>query len=93
MGIPLAELDYIHIAESIGLAATCDLLVFLGMDEDLQVYQNEMHWKILKSRQGGEGYIGKFYVDDRSLKMYDSLELELWMKDQETSSGSRNLIE
>jgi len=94
--IPLESLDFIYIAESLGIAATSDLVVIFGDDEDKRVYESELFYKISKNRLGGRvGEINKFFYDSRSLKMYDStpMETEMWKNDAEISGDDRNWSE
>ena len=88
----LENLDYAHIAESTAIIATADFVAFLGNSDDLQTYQCELHYKIAKNRIGsGMNSINKFFIDDRSLRMYDSLELDLWIDDSKVSHGNREI--
>ena len=90
--LDLKEIDHNYVAESSGIAATSDFMVFLGDDEDSFTYQNEIHYKIGKNRLGGRvGDINKFYIDTRSLKMYCDTEYELWIDDAKTSNDSREV--
>ncbi len=86
------ELDFTYIAESLGLPATADFMAIMGTDDDAMVYQNELLYKIVKNRLGGRvGEVDRLYYDSRSLKMYDSTELELWQQDATTSGDSRDI--
>jgi len=86
------ELDFIYIAESLGLPATADFMAILGTDDDSLVYESEIHYKIIKNRLAGRvGEIGKMYVDTRNLKMYDESELDMWIADAQISGDERNL--
>jgi len=88
------ELSFNYIAESIGVPATADFMAIFGTDEDKLVYQNELHYKIVKNRLGGRvGEIDKLYYDTRSLKMYDSSEEEEWLKDAKETGDDRNAYE
>lgn len=88
------EVDMNSIAESMGIPATADFMAIMGGDEDSMVYESEVAYKIVKNRMGGAvGSVDKFYFDDRSLKMYDSTELDEWIEDANRSDGSRNLYE
>ena len=90
----LDELDFDAISGSLGIGNTADFLAMLGLDYDSQIYKSEIMYSIAKNRIGGQvGTIGKFYVDDRSLRMYDESELELWIKDAEYTRGGRGLKE
>lgn len=82
IGAELNMVDFSMLSESLGTAATADFIAVLGTDSDALVYQNELFYKILKNRLGGRvGEIDKFYVDNKSLKIYDSTELETWIAD------------
>lgn len=86
MKISFDEVDFTNTSESVGVPATADALFILGTDPDRMVYTNEVHYKIVKNRIGGQiGAIDKFYLDPRSLKLYDSTELQLWMNDAQKS--------
>jgi len=88
----LKEIDHNYTADSSGIPATSDLMVFLGDDDDLFTYENEIHWKIIKNRIGGRvGDIKKFYIDTRSLKMYCETEYDEWIDDVKTSNDSRDV--
>lgn len=85
------ELDFTYIAESLGLPATADFMAILGVDDDAIIYQNELHYKIVKNRLGGRvGETGRMFYDSRSLKMYDSSEQEVWINEASTSGDERN---
>jgi replicative DNA helicase len=89
-----AEIGFNNIAESMGIPATADFLGILGTDEARMVYESEILYKIEKSRIGGMvGTIDKFYLDKKSLKMYDSLELDQWIEEAGISGDERNSIE
>jgi replicative DNA helicase len=80
--------------ESSAIPATSDCVILLGNDEDSSVYENEIYYKIVKNRLGGRvGNVDKFYHDSRSLKMYDSTELDLWIEDAKESEDKRNIKE
>jgi hypothetical protein len=88
------ELDFTYIAESLGLPATADFLAILGVDDDAMIYQNELLYKISKNRLGGRvGEVGRLLYDQRSLKMYDSSESEIWMDEANTSGDERRVAE
>lgn len=88
------ELDFSHIAESMGIPATADFMAILGMDEEQMVYESEILYKITKSRIGGRiGHMERFYLDKRSLKMYDSCELDLWIEEATISGDDRDQID
>jgi len=86
------EIDFTYIAESLGLPATADFMAILGVSDDDIIYQNELHYKIVKNRLGGRvGEVGRLYYDSRSLKMYDSTEQELWLQEASNSGDERNV--
>jgi replicative DNA helicase len=85
-----AEINFNHIAESMGIPATADFMAILGTDENEMIYESEVLYKITKSRIGGMvGTIDKFYLDKRSLKMYDASEMDEWIEDA-TISGDKD---
>jgi replicative DNA helicase len=89
-----AEINFNHIAESMGIPATADFMAILGTDENEMIYESEVLYKITKSRIGGMvGTIDKFYLDKRSLKMYDASEMDEWIEDATISGDTRNEIE
>lgn len=91
--VNFSELDFNYMAESIGIAATSDFIAIMGTDEDQMVYESEILYKIAKSRIGGRvGVIDKFYMDKRSLKMYDTSELDTWIDDATFSGDSRDQV-
>jgi hypothetical protein len=60
----------------------------------LLIYESEILYKITKSRIGGlVGTIDKFYLDKRSLKMYDASEMNDWIEDATISGDTRNQIQ
>jgi len=86
------DVDFNSIAESMGVPATADFMMIMGANDEGMVYNNEVHYKIVKNRLGGRvGEMDKFYYDARSLKMYCSSELEMWMNDIVTSGDDRNV--
>lgn len=88
-----SEVDFNHIAESMGIPATADFMVIMGTSEEEMVYESEILYKITKSRIGGRvGHVEKFYLDKHSLKMYDASELDLWIDDATISGDERNQI-
>lgn len=92
--ISFDEVDFTHISESLGTVATSDTMIILGHNEHDMVYESEQHYKFVKNRLGGRvGEMNKFYVDIRSLKMYDSIELDLWLEDAKISGDDRNMKE
>jgi len=89
-----SDVDFEYISESMGVPATADFMSIYGIDEDKMVYESELFYKICKNRLGGRvGEIEKFYYDARSLKMYDSLELDLWLEESKISGDDRKLKE
>ena len=77
-----------------GVPATADFMMIMGANDDDAVYQNEVHYKIVKNRLGGRvGETDKFFYDARSMKMYCSTELEHWMNDIEISGDERLIAE
>lgn len=92
--VSFKELNFNYIAESHGVPATADFMAILGRNEDDMVYKNEIGFNIAKNRLGGRvGEIGKFYLDAKSLKMYDECEEDLWISDAEQSGDSRQHFE
>jgi len=90
--IDLQTLDLTYISESIGVPETADFVSVYGDDEENMVYESEIFYKICKNRLGGRvGEISKFYYDTRSLKMYDSTELDMWHEEAGISGDERNL--
>jgi len=79
---------------SLGVPATADFMAILGIDQDALVYESELHYKIVKNRMGGRvGEMNKLYYDARSLKLYDSSELDVWIEESKISGDTRNLSE
>jgi len=90
--VGFTDVDFVYIAESLGVPATADFMCIYGVDDDALVYESELHYKIVKNRLGGRvGEIDKFYYDSRSLKMYDSTELDKWLDDAKTTGDERSL--
>lgn len=88
------DLDFNYIAESLGVPATADFMAILGEDEDQMAYENEVLYKITKNRLGGRvGQFDRFYLDSRSLKMYDSCELDEWIEEATISGDDRRSIQ
>ena len=76
------SIDFNYISESMGVPATADFMAIIGLDEDDWIYQHEIHNKIAKNRLGGRvNEIWKTYYDERTLKMYDETEEQLWLDD------------
>ena len=94
MKVTFDEVDFTYISESVGVAATADLIAIFGSGEDKAVYESELFYKIVKNRLGGRvGVVDKFYFDQRNLKMYDSSEQDMWMDDARTSNDTRKMAE
>jgi hypothetical protein len=75
---------------SIGTMASADMALIFGANESQAIYESELFYKIVKNRLGGRvGEINKFYYDQRSLKMYDALELDMWQRDALLSGDTR----
>jgi len=88
------ETDFNHIAESMGIPATADFMAIMGTDEEQMVYESEILYKITKSRIGGRvGHIERFYLDKKSLKMYDSCELDEWIDEATVSGDERGRVD
>ena len=88
------EVDFNSIAESMGVPATADFMMIMGANDEHMIYNNEVHWKIVKNRFGGRvGEMDKFFYDGRSMKMYCSSEMDLWMSDITFSGDERNIAE
>lgn len=86
------DVDFNSIAESMGVPATADFMMIMGANDEGMVYNNEVHYKIVKNRLGGRvGEMDKFYYDARSMKMYCSSEMDLWMSDITSSGDERNI--
>lgn len=74
------------------LPATADFVSIFGSDDESIVYKSEMGYKIVKNRLGGRvGEINKFYFDTRTLKLYDTVELDVWLDDAILSNDDREL--
>ncbi len=92
--VQFSEINFNHTAESMGIPATADFMAILGADEEQMLYESEVLYKITKSRIGGRvGHIERFYLDKRSLKMYDESELDLWIEEATISGDDRDTIE
>ena len=79
---------------SFGIPATADSMIVQGVDEDGMIYENELKWKCVKNRLGGQvGKIGKWYHDQKSLRIYDEEELDLWVEEAIRSGDQRNRFE
>jgi replicative DNA helicase len=90
--ISFEEVDFTYVSESIGVPATADFMMIFGHDTEKSVYESEIQYKIVKNRLGGRvGEISKFYYDARTLKMYDGLELDVWLDDAEITGDERKV--
>ncbi len=87
------ELDFSHTAESMGIPATADFMAILGIDEEQMVYESEVLYRITKSRIGRANLTERFYLDKRSLKMYDSCEMDEWIEDATVSGDDREQVD
>ena len=86
--------DFTYVAESMGTIATSDFVGIYGDNDDDMIYSSEMWYKIVKNRLGGQvGTMDKFFLDTRSLKMYDSVELDKWIEDARISNDERKMSE
>lgn len=92
MMIDFDEVDFTFVGEGISISADCDFMAIFGKDESSLIYESEIHYKLVKNRLGGRvGEIGKFYIDKKSLKMYDESELDLWIEDAKQTGDSRKI--
>ncbi len=88
------NLDMNSIGESFGIPATADSMIVQGADEDDMVYQNELKYKVVKNRLGGRvGYIGKWFYDNKSLRIYDEDEIDFWIEQAKLSGDERLIYE
>ena len=86
--------DFTHTAESLSLPATVDFMAIGGLDSERAVYTSELQYKIVKNRLGGRvGESNKLYNDNKTLKLYDSSELDVWIDDAKITEGDRSLAE
>jgi hypothetical protein len=67
-----SDIEMEHISESIGLPATCDLLIALVVNEELDE-MNQVMFKQLKNRYGDINYHKRFCVgvDKPKMRLYD----------------------
>lgn len=90
----LEDTEFTDISESMGVIHTADFAAILGTSGDMQTYASEVHYKIVKNRLGGRaGEIGKFFLDAKSLKLYDASELDMWLNAAKISYDKRDLAE
>ncbi|MCK9371486.1 hypothetical protein M0R04_16345 [Candidatus Dojkabacteria bacterium] len=90
----LNDMDLYMLQESSAISATADCIVLLGKDEERMVYENQIGYKIVKNRLGGQvGTTGILYYDARSLKIYDETEISIWLNDVKESKDVRELHE
>ena len=89
----LAELDFRFLSESIGTGATADFLAIYGLDEDNDnlIYDQTLHGKIVKNRFGMLD-IFTFLYDSRTLKLYDSTEMDMWISDAQITGDEREIF-
>lgn len=88
------SLDMNSIGESFGIPATADSMLVQGADPEDMMYKNELKWKCVKNRLGGRvGTIGKWYFDGRSLRVYDEMEMDLWIEEARNSGDTRESFE
>jgi len=89
--MPLKDLDFNYIGTAIAIAQDADFVAILGHDEDKLNYENELHYKVVKNRLGGRiGFLGKLYMDKRTLKLYDETEFDQWIQDARITNDDRN---
>ena len=83
------------VAESYGISQTADFSMGLGFNAEKAIYTNEINWKIMKNRLGGQiGHTDRFFYDPKSLKIYDGQsEMELWFNDAIKSQSTREVYE
>jgi replicative DNA helicase len=92
--VSFEEAGMSYMSESYGVGATADFVGILGDNAEQAIYESEIWFKIDKNRLGGRvGDYLKFYYDNRSLKIYDSNELDLWLEDSKISGGDREVRE
>lgn len=92
--ISFDEVDFTYTQESMGIPATADFQMIFGEDKERAIYNSEIQYKIVKNRLGGRvGEINKFYYDSRTIKMYDALELDMWVDDAKITGDERKIVE
>ncbi len=92
--ISFDEVDFTYTQESMGIPATADFQMIFGEDKERAIYNSEIQYKIVKNRLGGRvGEINKFYYDARTIKMYDALELDMWVDDAKITGDDRKIVE
>lgn len=90
--LAFTDVDFNFIAESLGVPATADFMSIFGANDESMVYESELAYKIVKNRLGGRvGSIDKMFFDSRSLKLYDSTELNMWIDDAEKTGDEHEL--
>lgn len=90
----LKDMDMTYVGESLGIPATADFMCILGNEiEERQMFENQKLYKIVKNRLGGRiGEMNSFYLDKRSLKMFDSTEENIWMEIAKITKDTRGMI-
>lgn len=92
MMIDFDEVDFTYVGEGLSISADGDFIAILGQSEDDILYESEIHGKVVKNRLGGRvGEMFKWYLDKKSLKMYDESELQLWIDDANKTGDSRKM--
>lgn len=71
-GVNNSDLDYTHIAESMGVAATADFIVGMSTNDDLKK-SNQILFKQLKNRYNDINYYNKFLIgiDYGKMRLYN----------------------
>ena len=92
--ISFDEVDFTYTQESISIPATADFQMIFGIDKERAIYESEIQYKIVKNRLGGRvGEVNKFFYDARTLKMYDSEEMGIWIDDAQATGDERAIVE
>jgi len=92
--IDFKEVNMQHIGESLGISMSADFMAIMGKDDDSLVYESELAYKIVKNRLGGRiDEMSKFYIDKKSLKVYDETELDLWMSHASVTQDERKVAQ